>query len=64
MKIAYRNIFNNDFNIFNIFLTIFNISGDFKVCLMGLFNVNINVTVVNSMNSNSCDRKLHNFLQQ
>ena len=32
MKISYQNIFNNDFNNFNVFLANFNSFGDFKVC--------------------------------
>ena len=32
IKISYQNIFNNDFNNFNVFLANFNGFGDFKVC--------------------------------
>ena len=39
MKISYQNnIFNNDFNNLNTFLTEFNSFGDFKVCLKASFS--------------------------
>ena len=38
MKISYQNIFNNDFNNFNIFLANFNSFGDFKVCSKAPFS--------------------------
>ena len=38
MKISYLNIFNNDFNNFNVFLANFNSLGDFKVCSKAPFS--------------------------
>ena len=38
MKISYQNIFNNDFNDFNVFLANFNSFGDFKVCSKAPFS--------------------------
>ena len=38
MKISYQNIFNNDFNNFNVFLANFNSFGDFKVCSKAHFS--------------------------
>ena len=38
MKISYQNIFNNDFNNFNVFLANFNSFGDFKVCTKAPFS--------------------------
>ena len=38
MKISYQNIFNNDFNNFNVFLENFSSFGDFKVCSKAPFS--------------------------
>ena len=38
MKISYQNIYNNDFNNFNVFLAHFNSFGDFKVCSKAPFS--------------------------
>ena len=38
MKISYQNIFNNDFNNFNVFLAKFSSFGDFKVCSKAPFS--------------------------
>ena len=38
MKISYQNIFNNDFNNFNVFLANFNSFADFKVCSKASFS--------------------------